>query len=404
VTIPAEQRLLQGLRVLDFSWLLAGPSGTLQLALNGADVIRVESRRSLDNFRRSFTIGGDPDRSHRFATLNFQKRSVVIDLKSEVGLDLIFRLARECDVVVENFSPGTMEKLGVGYPQLREANPRIVMVSASAAGQTGPKKHFSGYAPNFAALAGLAHLTGHESGAPARYGRALDARVGAHIALAALIGVLWREQTGTGVYLDISDQEVVASLIGDVLTDAAFDGEDRHRSGNTDPFAAGSGCYACLGDDQWIAIEIASDAEWAALCRALDRPELVQDAGLATIAGRWSRREDIEAAIAAWAARLPKREAESRLRACGVRATVVADARDIFDDQLLRERRLWRTTEHAALGTLWVIDSPVRLASAADGSRTLRPAPLLGEHSSEVLQEVLGMSPEEVANVQDVLR
>ena len=404
MNIPAEQRLLQGVRVLDFSWLMAGPSGTLSLALNGADVIRVESSKSLDNFRKHFSIGGDVNRSHRFATLNFQKRSVLLDLKSEVGLELVFRLAQKCDIVVENFSPGTMEKLGVGYADLREVNPRLVMVSASAAGQTGPKKHFSGYAPNFAALAGLAHLTGYEDGPPARYGRPLDARVGAHVALAALIGLLWRESTGKGVYIDLSDQEVVASLIGDILADVASDGEDRSRSGNADQFSAGSGCYGCLGEDQWIAIEVESGDQWLRLCEAIGRPELARDEELVNAAERWDRREVLGSIIAEWAARRTKHEAERLLREAGVRATVVTDAKDLFEDRLLHERGLWRTTEYGPLGTLRVVDSPVRIASRADTARTLTQAPLLGEHSGSVLMEVLGMTPDEVADVASVLQ
>ena len=404
MSIPDEQRLLQGVRVLDFSWLMAGPTGTLSLALNGADVIRVESSKSLDNFRKHFSIGGDVNRSHRFATLNFQKRSVLIDLKSEVGLNLVFRLARECDIVVENFSPGTMEKLGVGYADLRKVNPKLVMVSASAAGQTGPKKHFSGYAPNFGALAGLAHLTGHEDGPPARFGRGLDARVGAHVALSALIGLLWRESTGKGVYVDLSDQEVVASLIGDVLADVASDGEDRRRSGNADQFSAGSGCYGCLGEDQWIAIEVESDDEWLRLCEAIERPDLARDEKLGNAAGRWKRREEVDSIIAEWAARRTKHEAERLLRASGVRVTIVADAKDLFEDRTLHERGLWRTTEYGPLGTLQVVDSPVRVSSRADEVRTLTQAPLLGEHSGAVLMEVLGMTPAEVADVAPALQ
>lgn len=404
MSLPAEQRLLEGVRVLDFSWLMAGPWGTLTLALGGADVIRVESSTSLDNFRKHFVLDGDVNKSHRFATLNFQKRSILLDLKSEAGLDLVFRLARECDVVTENFSPRTMDKLGIGYEDLRKVNPRLVMVSASAAGQTGPKQHFSGFAPNFGALAGLAHLTGYEDGPPNRYSRALDARVGAHVALAALIGLLWRERTGTGVYIDVSDQEVVASLIGDVLADVAFDGEDRGRTGHADQYSAGSGCYGCLGEDQWVAIEVETDDEWLRLCQAIERPDLASDEQLRNAAGRWQRREELDAILAEWAARRTKHEAERQLRAHGVRATVVADAKDLFEDRLLHERGLWRTTEYDPLGTLWVVDSPVRVSSTADASRTLTRAPLLGEHSASVLAEVLGMTPDEVAKVAAALR
>ncbi|MGE0540574.1 MAG: CaiB/BaiF CoA transferase family protein [Dehalococcoidia bacterium] len=392
----SHRGLLKGVRVVDFSWLMAGPSGTLLLALAGADVIRIESTRSPDNYRKSFSKDGNPDCSPLFATVNMAKRSVLIDLKHPAGLSVAEGLVEKADLVVENFTPGTLDKLGLGYTRISERNPRIVMVSASAAGQSGPKSHFAGYAPHFASLAGLAFLTGHPDGPPTRFSRSLDARVGTYIALAALAGLLSVRQTGQGMYLDVSDQEVVASLIGDVLADAAATGREFVRNGNVEDGRAGAGCYPCKGMDQWIAIEQDNATEWQALCRAIGRPDLLADPSLASQEGRWAHRQQIEAAIGEWSRRLEKPDAVRLLQEAGVKATVVASGFDLFTDDDLHARGMWQPIEHKALGKMWVVDSPVTRSPRNGGGEGVAPAPLLGEHTDEVLREVLSLSEEKI--------
>jgi len=392
--------LLKGIRILDLTWLVAGPAGTLLLAMAGADVIRIESRRSLDNFRRSFIQDNDPDKSYLFATINMGKRSVLADLKTPTGLKTVRRLAAASDVVVENFSPGTAGRLGLGYEDLIALNPSLVVVSASTAGQAGPKSQYAGYAPNFAALGGLASLTGYANGLPAIYGRTLDGRIGVHIALAVVIGLLRRERHGVGGYYDVSDQETVASLIGDVLVEVDGFHRNQVRDGNTQAGIAGHGCYPCLGHDRWLMLELEGDQDWEKLCRAIDREDLFQDPRFADGYLRWQHRDIVDAAISAWTGSRDNKEGAWLLQAAGLRATAVADAADLYHDPALRERKMWQVQEHPALGLLTVLGAPLHWPEALTSDEPLSPAPLLGQHTDEVLSTVLGLSASEIEGLR----
>ena len=223
----SKSRLLDGVRIVDFSWLAAGPTATYLLALEGAEVIRVESRRALDTYRTALTKDGDPNLSTLFAVVNFGKRSITLDLKSASAREVVMKLVSTADVVVENFSSGTMERLGYGYSVLREARPDLVMVSCSATGQAGALVRNAGYAPIFAALGGLAALTTTVAGLPALYGRQFDARVGVFGALAVVSGLVRRAKTGMGGHFDVSGQEVAATMACEATT-GMLTGRSRH--------------------------------------------------------------------------------------------------------------------------------------------------------------------------------
>ena len=223
----SKSRLLDGVRIVDFSWLAAGPTATYLLALEGAEVIRVESRRALDTYRTALTKDGDPNLSTLFAVVNFGKRSITLDLKSASAREVVMKLVSTADVVVENFSSGTMERLGYGYSVLREVRPDLVMVSCSATGQAGALVRNAGYAPIFAALGGLAALTTTVAGLPALYGRQFDARVGVFGALAVVSGLVRRAKTGMGGHFDVSGQEVAATMACEATT-GMLTGRSRH--------------------------------------------------------------------------------------------------------------------------------------------------------------------------------
>jgi benzylsuccinate CoA-transferase BbsF subunit len=386
---------LRGVRVVDFSWLAAGPTGTLLLALLGADVIRVESRRALDSYRR-----GDARRGRvgsLFTTLNAGKRSITVNLKTDAGRRVVLDLVRDADLVVENFTPGTMDRLGVGYPALREHNPDIVLISASAAGQDGPNRSFAGYAPIFTALGGLASLTGYEDGLPALYGRSVDARVGVYVAIAGIAAVLRQRQGGGGGHLDVSDQEVVAALIGDVLS-TVDSGPPRH--GNTTPGRGGEGCYPCAGADQWVMIELTDQDDWQRLVGVVGADTAAPPPQLGTAAERWEQRETATEYVTGWTSRRPAAEVVARLQAAGVGAGAVRDAAGLYDDEHLRERGFWRTvTPHAEGDAVVVGGLPMRLDIPAAAVTRVRRAPGVGEHTDEVLRE-LGLSDRQIEDLR----
>jgi crotonobetainyl-CoA:carnitine CoA-transferase CaiB-like acyl-CoA transferase len=344
-------RVLNGVRVLDFSWIAAGPSGTLLLALAGADVIKIESRAKLDNYRKSFGQDGDIDRSMLFAAVNVGKRSVTIDAKQPEGRQLLLELVAEADVVVENFSPGAMSRLGLSFEDLREQNDKLVMISSSAAGQSGPKSGYSGFASIFSAQGGLASITRRPDGSPVRFGRSIDSRVGTAIAAATMIALLIRDQTGRGCHLDVSGQEAVAAMIGDVVSGVP---------------EGGGRCFAC--QDGWLYVDTA------------EVPELEVD----TICKGRSRQGAI-----------------TMLHSLGLTATAVPLLPEIVPPEDEAPQHPWQQTVHPLMGPIVSLASPIRWSSNAGVDYGVRPAPLLGEHTDEVLAEMLGSNAAAVQAARD---
>jgi crotonobetainyl-CoA:carnitine CoA-transferase CaiB-like acyl-CoA transferase len=360
MTMQGEE-LLKGIRVVDFTWVAAGPSGTLALALAGANVIKVESRAKLDNYRKSFGQDGDYDRSMLFAAVNVGKRSVAIDAKQPKGRDAILKLVADADLVVENFSPGAMDRLGLGFDRLVEVNNQIVMVSSSAAGQSGPKRGYSGFASIFCAQGGLAAVTRRPDGTPVQFGRSIDSRVGTAIAVAAMIGLHLRRETGRSYHLDVSGQEAVTAMIGEVVAGGEPDGRDGR-------------CYECA--DGWIYVEAprcvdSSSDDIALRCRGISRAEAA--AALANV---------------------------------GYDATPVPAMSEIVPGDGDALMAPWGRTIHPLMGSIASLASPIRWPSVIAKRQPIRPAPCLGEHTDEVLTEVLGYAPSDVerARQQGLLR
>jgi crotonobetainyl-CoA:carnitine CoA-transferase CaiB-like acyl-CoA transferase len=390
---------LGGVRVVDFSWLAAGPTGTLLLALMGADVIRVESTKALDSYRRGDARTGRM--GPLFSAINVGKRSLTLNLKSERGRQLALDLVASADLVVENFSPGTLARLGLGYDVLRERKPDIVLVSASAAGQDGPQSQFAGFAPVFAALGGLAAVTGYEDGLPALYGRSVDARVGVACATAAIAGLTRRDRYGVGGHLDVSDQEVVACLVGDVLAAVAHSGVDARRTGNTSAGHPGEDCYRCAGSDRWVMVEIdgAEDAARALGVVAGDRDAsaVAPDAHRRLGAGEEAEIHDL---LASWIRRHTAEQVVEAFTRAGVAASIAREASDLWDDPHLDDRGFWRQIAPAAEGdSAVVLGLPFR-ASGPSVSRTpIDRPPGVGEHTDAVLSE-LGFSADAIAELR----
>lgn len=358
--------LLAGRRVLEFSTAAAGPTGGMLLALAGADVVRVESRGALDPYRaHSVATKGHPDGSVMFASVNLGKRSVLLDLRHPEGAEIALRLAATSDVVIDSLAPGALRRRGLGFTQLRERRSDIVMVSASAAGQTGPKSTFRGYAPNFGAMSGLSAAATPRGGRPTLFGRSLDSRVGTAIALAAVTGLI-AASGGEAVHVDLSDQEVAAGLIGDLLSAAASGADLSSVFANEEPGQPGTGLYTCAdGRHVWV-----------------------EDTGGALDGVVPGGAEG----LMAWAAGTTSDDALRTLTTAGVPATLARTVPELLPGD--GSSRWYRHTANPQVGPFAAFGLPFRVG--ADVPAAAGPAPGLGEHTAEVLAERLGLPESEI--------
>lgn len=384
---------LHGVRILDLTWVASGPSGTLLLALNGAEVIKIESTHALDDYRRrSLTDHGTPDRSPYFQALNAGKKSVRLNLKSEGGKAVARALVGHCDVLVENFAPGTMERLGLGYSDLARANHDLVMVSASAMGQAGPRRAYAGFAPVFAALGGLSWITGPAGSRPGIFGRSLDGRVGVGVALGVAIGLLYRDMTGEGCHLDLSGQETVASLVGDVLLQAQA-GRPGARDGD---FRLGAGVTMTLNSSmgETLSIEANTQEQFATLLGLLGIEELRDDKRFADNLARVRHTDELRSVLGAAVAAvedLPAFIDAANRAGIGVSQVLSPEAvvslREFIEDDLL------------PCNEMAIVGNPVGITGAGPAVG-LSCAPRLGEHTHQVLTDLLGLNPEEIDRLE----
>ncbi len=398
---------LSGVRVLDLTNLLAGPFPSLLLALLGAEVIKIESLAQLDAARRPPYAYDDPDASPVFNTINLNKLSVQLNLKQKEAISLVHSLVSISDAVVENMRPGVMDRLGLGYEELRRFNPTLVFASITGAGGSGPESSYPGYAPAFNALSGLGHLTGYPDGPPAELHDSIDCRVGATAAFALLSGLFHRVRTGEGQFIDLSSRESIAMFTGEALMEfsmnqvrnGARNATYANRRGNRSPGMAPHGCYPCEGKDAWVTIAVADDTEWQALCRASSHPEWASDDRFADVSLRLKNQESLDLAIQVWTLTKTPDEATKLLQSAGVAAAPSMTGNDLAENPHLVARGAWQPVEHPVLGRQIVQGPPWILSDTPAVIRS--PSPLLGQHNEYVLQGLLGASSAEVAAWQD---
>ena len=293
-------QVLAGIRVLEFTNLLAGPFPSLLLGFLGAEVIKVESNTRLDAARRPPYSLGDGEKSPVFNSLKRNKRSVQLNLKEPQGIALAQRLAAISDVVIENMRPGVMDRLGLGYEHLMEANPTSILASISGAGATGPERSYPGYAPAFSALGGLGHLTGYSDGPPGELHDSVDSRIGATALFAILTALFRRRRTGLGGFIDVSSREAITMFSGEALMEYAMNGVVQERRGNQELGFAPHNCYRCSGDDRWVTIAVGTQEEWLALCTATGNPQWAADSRFSDPLKRWDNHEALDNLIQRW--------------------------------------------------------------------------------------------------------
>jgi len=393
---------LYGIRVLDLTMAWAGPYATRLLGDMGAEVIKVEAVNSWDLIR---TFTGQPpkvervwDKSPYFNHLNRDKYGCVLDLSQERGRELFLRLAAISDVVIENFRAEVMENLGLTYEVLSAANPQLIVVSMPAHGSTGPERDFIAYGTNAEQLSGLCHLTGYEGGPPQKTGISYGDPVAGVAAAGAIALALWdRRRSGRGQYIEVAQRENLINLIGEQVVAYSMTGREPARRGNRHTSMAPHGCYPCSGDDEWLTLACEDDAQFAALCRVMGRPELAADERFADVVSRYRNQEALDAEIAAWARERPK-ETAAALQAAGVPASPVLSSPGVFEDAHLRARGFFESVAHSVAGT-WEVEGPHWRFSESPGHVRL-PAPAFGEHNAYVFRELLGLSEEEVAALE----
>lgn len=386
---PASQKPLAGVRVLDFTWVLAGPYCTRVLADLGAEVIKLQTEE------RSQGVNGNA--FPYFALWNRNKRSVSLKMKHPKALDTFRRMVEQADVIVENFSVGVLERWGIGYDTVRQWNPRIIYMSMAGAGQSGPWRDFVTYAPTIHALCGLTYLTNPPDRQDIGLGCAYtDHLSGLSGALAVLEALEARRRTGVGQRIDLSQLEVGAYLVGPALADFLNNGREAHPQGNQDAFCdyVPNNVYRCL-NNEWLAVTARDDQDWSRLCQTIGVPQLVSDTRFTSVEGRRAHRAEIDQALGSWAAQQNAEQAMRQLQAAGVPAGKVCTMRDFTErDEQLAARQWLVEVENKLLGRHQLDRFP---AVFSDVTFDYAPAPFLGEHNFEVYKELLGMSEEEIA-------
>lgn len=396
-------RCLEGVRITDFSWAMAGPYATMLLSFLGAQVIKIESRKRLDVVRvLTGALGwGDQDnveKSVEFNLINLNKLGITLDLAHPEGVALAKRLVAMSDVVVENFSPGVMDNLGLGYDALRQIRPDIIMASVSSAGATGPERRSLGYAAIFHAAGGLAHLTGYPDSPPGYIRAPIDCNVACGAALAIMAALVHRQATGQGQYVDLSAREVVSYLIGHAFLDLAGNGKNPGRLGNIDAIMAPHDCYPCRGDDRWVSIAVDTEEEWQALVRTMGSPPWTREDAFADRSQRLKRTEELQRRIGEWTRQCDPYEITDMLQRAGVAAFPSLRPRDIYGDAHLKSRGWAVDVEHPVLGHQVVMGPPWKMSGTPPSVHS--PAPTLGQHQDYVCQDVLGLSHADIEGLK----
>lgn len=394
---------LKGIRVVEFTSAWAGPYATCLLGFLGAEVIKVESQQRPDHSRIvSFTTGKafqTLNESEVFNNLNLNKRSVCLNLKKPEAVEIAKRLIEVSDVVMENMRPGVVPRLGLGYDAATEVKPDIIYISSSACGQTGPDREYIGYAPTFAALAGLPHVTGYPDWPPSNFLGSIDLRSACTSAFAILAALYYHQQTGEGQYIDLASQEAIATYAGDIFLDHVMNQRVPTRQGNKNDGMAPHNCYRCKGEDKWISIAVATQSEWESLCNTMGKSDLIDDPRFVDMNHRKRNEAALDDIITGWTMDKNPYEVMALLQNAGVAATPSLSSEDLFADPHLKGRSIFQQVDHPVIGNNWVIAPPWRLTETP--ATIASYGPLLGEHTDEIFHDYLGMSPEEIEQLKE---
>ncbi len=386
---------LEGIRVVEITTAWAGPVCGIMLSDMGAEVIKIENPTLPDNARRNEPFAeGKPglNRSGYFAFFNRGKKSCLLDLKTPEGVEIIKRLIKISDIVIENFAPRVMDSLGLGYSVLKELKPDIIMISASGYGATGPDKDCVAFGPNLEAYVGLNLLIGYPGGTPQKCGTVISDHVGAmSAAFATLAALHYRDITGEGQHIDISEAETLLCCMPEAIMEFTMNGRVPQPQGNRDDNMALHGCYRCLGEDKWVAITVSDNKEWQNLCRAMGQPNLITDERFQDGFRRRKNQDELDAIISEWTSGQTATDVTNKLQKLKVAAAPVYSGEELYSNPHLRARGFFVEIVHPEVGKRELPGLFARLSETPGEIRG--PDPMLGEHTDQVFNELLANNP-----------
>ena len=393
---------LEDVKVLSFGTGGVVPDAGKIFGELGADVIKIESRDNLDFMR---TIGPDMNNIAQFNEANRSKRSFGVNLKTEKGKELVSRLVKWTDILLENFRGGVMKSLGFDYGNVRKLNPQIIYVSSQGFGGGGPFSDFQAYGPMLSAASGMLSIwaqpddpypVGSNSPLP-------DHMASKHAIIAALAALDYRRRTGKGQYIDMAQTEVAVSLIGEHYLDFTYNNRIAKPTGNRSTYAAPHGCYPCKGADEWCAIAVFNDEEWRSFCGVMGDPAWTRDPKFASLQGRLKNVEELDQHVREWTSGLDAHVVMEVLQAAAVAAGVVQRAPDTLADPQLKWLGSTVELDHPVSGKRLYPGVPFRMSGASPAQSTA--APLLGQHTEEICRDLLKMAEDEIRRLvkEDIL-
>lgn len=391
------------LRVLDISMGWAGPLVGQMFAEMGADVIKVEDTHHFDWWRGSLSMGPPEmqpiERASVFNTANRGKRGVTLDLAAAPGIEILKKLIEVSDILIENFSPGVMDRLGLGYQSVSAINPRLIMISMPSFGSDGPECNARGYGNTVEAMAGVTGLTGYHDGDGQRYtlSNALGDPVGGlHGVFALMVALRERERTGRGQLIELAQVESLIPFVADAMLEYQFTGKVPAARGNRHREHAPHGIYRCAGDDNWIALACETDDQWRSLAHALG----IEDKRFATASARKANEDVLDAELSRAIAQLSADDCIARLHEAGVLAAPVNPASAVMADPQIQSREYFVAIDRAVVGTHLYPGAVARIPETPLRADT--PAPLLGEHNRQVFKETLGITDDEISELERI--
>lgn len=387
---------LEGLRIIDLTWVLAGPFATRILADMGAEVIKVETYHKVDGMRMMGPWKDNkptpPNRSAMFDTKNVNKLSMLLNLRVAAGVEIFKRLVRVSDVVIENFSAGTMDRFGLGYSALNKVNPKILMISMAGFGQTGPYSHYISFGPTLQPISGLSSIIAHPGHDPVGIGQAYPDYVSGLFADFIMLASL--RQKSRGGYIDLSQYDAAVSVLGHSVLEYTVNNRILQPIGNRHNYACPHSCYLCKGDERWCVIAVHTEEEWEAFCKVIGNPDWTKSSKFATFLDRKKREDELNILVEKWTIEHSAEEVMELMQSAGVAAGVVQNLEDLINDPHLRARGYFREIDHPPIGKIVPEGIPFKLPVTP--SSALNPAPFLGEHNEYILKKILGMTNETI--------
>ena len=400
--INKREGVFSGLKILAFCWAVVGPLTMKFFADHGATVIRVETSKRPCTMRSSAPYKDNIPNYNKGGYFNYYNSNILslsLNMQLPEAREIAKKLAVKCDVFMENYTPGVIEKWGLDYEELKKIKPDVIMLRQSGYGSWGPYANLPAFGMVLVPIAGLPNFIGWPGKEPLPVGvSAYTDCISPRLASATLIAALdYRNKTGKGQLLDLSQFETAIYFIVPGVLEYISTGREPERIGNASPYAAPHGVYPCQGDDRWCTIAVFNDEEWQSLCREIGKPEYIKDPRFKTIDERKQNEDELNKLVSDWTVNLTAEDVMTRLQAAGVPAGVVENTADLYNDPQLRKRNIYWEMNHPEMGMFTHLGQSFQLSKTP--ARAYSPSPLLGEHTEYICTEILGMSDEEFINL-----